>query len=878
MKRIVLFIFICTSLLATAQKKYKYDFTNYTLLEAVQVLSRKHKFKFSYDPRELEKHVVDRKVTGDSEIDLISNLFEDLPFDVRLSDGIYLLIPRKAPPKPKRLHGQINDRNTGKPLAFAHVQVDNAGTVSNEKGQFLLSPRVDTLTLHVSHVGYRPLELKVPPNQDIITLYLQQNSLILPEAVFNVEEFKNVDSKPGSFDLALNQLDALPTLGESDLFKSVQLLPGISATDESSSGLTIRGNVASQNLVLMDGFTLYRLDHFFGVFSIFNPYVISNVNVYKGGFGAEYGGRTSSVVDVTGKVGSKDKFTGGMGVNLLSTHGFIETPISGKTSFIIGGRKSFNNISSFPFYNDFITSNRDHFHRFTENGIAEFGLLPSFHFYDVNSKIQHRFSSHSQLDVNLFLSKDSHEGESNEKNDTIMIGTLNRTQQWSNFGLSAIWKKILSSKWMTDVVISTSQYASDEELTVSQTIFGSSSANTVPGDPIESSIRSNAKNSIGDFTIKSNHEIAVDSKNLLKFGGEYNTISVSNSSEQSFASDVATSATIASDYPIVNANTFSWYGSHQFQNELFTSNFGLRTSFYGLTKKWYMEPRFDVRVKIFDYLHLKGGASYHRQYINQVNLLFNNKSELFWVLADEDFIPIQRASHITAGIDYASNEWTFDVEYYQKHTSGIIENQFLILPSLLHEDEVDGVNFSGVNVARGVDLIVKYEDDPYNSWISYSYGVSRNKFWYQNQGKPYPSNFDQRHEVNFVNVFKTKRWKFSSVFIYGSGKPFTPPARDPSSHSLYEPDRINQERLPAYSRVDLSAAYSFPVGNANFELGTALFNVLNRRNIKSRTYTRQFMLEETLFGEDIQENQFKTVMVDTYLLGFAPNFFLNVRF
>lgn len=881
MKHAALILLLLLSIDSIGQKKYEFDFTETSLDKVVEQLSKKHKLKFSYNPDALKEHYLHRRVKASTEAELISKIFEDLPFKIQLSDGVYLVIPKKIEFKPTNLAGQVLDKHTGKPLAFAHVQSDQNGTISNQEGKFSLPPREDTITLQISYIGYEPLKLEIPPNQEIIALNLEQNPQVLQEVILNSEDFNDLAGRPSFFSLNPEQFDALPTLGETDVFKAIQLLPGIRATDETASGLSIRGSSPSQNLILMDGFTLYHLDHFFGIFSTLNPNVINNVNVYKGAFGPEYGGRMSSVVDVSGKTGSMESFRGGAGLNLLSFNGYIETPIGRNSSLLFGGRRSFTGILNSNLYKDFLTSNRRGFLETIDAEVASLNLSPSFNFYDFNGKFQHRFNDKSSLDVNFYLSEDFYSGDF-EEGDEFSSYNVSDQANWANSGVSLSWSHQIKPNWYSELTVSASEYADNSNLAISQTVFFDA---VFEDDTIEANseiefFNYDIRSSVGDFTIKSKHEIALSSTSTLKAGLELSAISTDFDSEQLFFIDFSTD-TLVTDTLLVEAQINSLYGGYQFANQKVTANVGLRANYYEPAEEWFAEPRLDLKVKVGRGTHLKGAASYHHQFINQTSLsATQTQDKFYWVLADGDVVPIQRGPQLVLGADYSVGNWTFDIEYYRKSTRGVLESQFLVLaPIVLDFVDNEGLDLAGKNISRGLDVFLKYKDEKFNSWISYSLGESNDEFWYRNDGNPYPSNRDQRHELNFVNIVKLGKWELSNMVILGTGKPFTPPNPNVDEGEIYDLTRINQERLPHYSRIDLSAKYSFKIGKSNCETGATFFNILDRRNIKSRNYTRRFVLNEDAVnaGGNVQD-QIRIVSLDTNLLGFTPNFFFNIRF
>ncbi len=892
MRSTILFILILSSSNVLAQKRYDFDFSEQTLFEAVELLSDKYKFKFSYYPELLKQHELNKKIKANSEAELISKVFEDLPFKIQLSDGIYLVIPEKIKKPARSLAGKVYDKDTGKPLAFAHVQTSNKGAISNQDGQFKLPPREDTITLQVSYIGYKDLKLEVPPTEYDIAVSLEQNPQVLQEIILNTSQNGELYGKPGFFSMNPDQFNALPTLGETDVFKSIQLLPGVQASDETASGLSVRGGTPAQNLVLMDGFTLYHLDHFFGIFSTLNPNVINNVGLYKGGFGPEYGGRISSVVDVSAKTGANDKFSAKAGVNFLSFNGMIETPIGSNTSFMLGVRQSFADVLNSNLFKDFLASNRESFIESVSPELTILEFQPSLNFYDINGKLQHRFSNRSILDINLYLSEDFYSADFSEI-DEFSAFDIEDNATWENKGISLNWKLNPASNWHSSYTLAASEFSDDQRLDVSQTFFQDVAfleSDTIFSNSQVGLSNFRVKSLVSDLTLRSDHEIDLANDDLIRGGVELNVISTDYDADQFFFQNFSDEVVIRNDL-ILQSSIASFYGSYQYNSSAIKSSFGIRGSFYEPTTKWFLEPRFDLSLKVTEKFSLKGAASLHHQFVNQTSLsLFNNNDKFYWVLADDASIPILRSSHMIFGGNFSSGKWTVDLEYYRKNTSGIIENLFAVrspdniqfrtlsttAPDSLGVSGEILINPSGENIAEGVDLFIKYRDETFTSWLSYSLGTSNNKFSYIDQNNPFPSNQDQRHEINLVNIFKVNNWELSSTVIYGSGRPFSVPILEGDSTIVYSESDVNAFRLPDYFRVDLSAKYSFPIGKAKLETGFTLFNVLDRTNVKSRRFTTQFVFDEQ--SEAITEDQLRLVALDTRLLGFTPNFFLNIRF
>lgn len=259
------------------------------------------------------------------------------------------------------LKGSVKDKNSGETLPFANVLVRGTsnGANTNVDGYFtLFEIEADTMILEVSYLGYHTTYFRLKPGIDMGNLLIEMKDMSqqLSEIVVVAEQEEQLlKASTGISKMSMTPavLATLPSFGEKDIFRSLQLLPGVSGSNESSSGLYVRGGTPDQNLVLFDGFTVYHINHLFGFFSAFNSNAIKDVQLYKGGFDSKYGGRISSVVELTGKDGNTEKFNLGIGLSLLSFNAFVESPFAdGKGSFLVAGRRSFQS----DFYSDIFES------------------------------------------------------------------------------------------------------------------------------------------------------------------------------------------------------------------------------------------------------------------------------------------------------------------------------------------------------------------------------------------------------------------------------------------------------------------------------------------------------------------------------------------
>ena len=850
------------------------------LSKIIKGLEKRYGLKSSFNPKEISKYEYTGELSADSPEALIDLLLSKFPLKQKKAGEVHLLIPDATKPKP--IQGKVIDGLSGRPLAFAHVKVDDSGTISSKEGAFKVIPSRDSLEITIQHIGYKPQTIKVYEGLENMDIRLVPDTQVLPNFIIDGTLDKGKTNAPGQLSINPQQINSLPTLGEPDVFKSLQLLPGIQATDESASGLVVRGGTTDQNLILMDGFTLYHLDHFLGIFSTFNPYTINNVDIYKGGFSARYGGRISSVVDAQGKGATRDEFHGGLGLSLTSVNGYVETPIAKNVSWVAGLRLSQSFISD-VIYDQFLDDNRVDILQASEPDLErnDIDIDPSFSFYDFTSKIRWEVSPKSLIDFNVYLSEDFYEGSFVEE-DEFSSFQFRDEASWSNFGSSIVWSHQANQNYLSEVTASLSSYGSSslinqryEGITfdfndLSEEEIEQLSLNELfsLADSLNFEFGLDRENSINDFSLQWQNDLTISDESNLYLGlglSAYDAYYTESFFEEDFTPD----------REIINEASalLSLFGEYQFAPRDWQFNAGLRFNQYELTNRLDLEPRLSAQYFLNDNFKLKGSWSQHNQYVNRISASpFGNSDQFQWVLADEDEIPVLSSEHAIVGFESQFGNWTFDAEAYRKTSTGILESEFLLVRT---EDFEEDFQRSGENFSRGIDVLLKYKERDFSSWLSYGLGFSENLIPNVAENNRYWSDVDQRHEFNHVTQYQLGRWQFSSVFIYGSGKPFTPPKEilEESSDALFDVSRINSERLPTYHRLDLSAKYSADVKKIRLETGITLFNVYNRRNIRTRYHAFRFG-----YDEEIDQETVSAAPIDLQLLGITPNLFFNIHF
>ena len=787
------------------------------------------------------------------------------------------------------ISGVVVDASTGESLPFATISVlgQTQGTETNVDGHFtLFHVANDTQHLVVNYLGYQTATFQLRPDLDMSSLVIRidQNLVVLDEVLVSAskkDQMIRASSGISRIGMSPAALSSLPSYGEKDVFRSLQLLPGISGSNESSSGLFVRGGTPDQNLILFDDFTVYHVDHLFGFFSAFNANAIKDIQLYKGGFGAEFGGRLSSVVDMTGKDGNTEDVNAGMGLSLLSYNAYLEAPFDkGRGSFLIAGRRSFQSKFYGDLFDSFAGSNAA---EATNQGVgpgrgglaAQQTTRPNSFFYDLNAKMTYRFSDKDQLSLSLYNGEDnldnSRVADSNTTGGRIGrfgggtgVGQPNFSfssenvdlSNWGNIGSSLRYARKWSDQLYTRASVSYSNYFSDRDRTNSLSIVREDTSIQRNSGSIET-------NNLHDFTIKLDNEWQLSQHHGINFGFQY----TSNNINYDYIQNDTLNVIHRDDHGVTLASylTDKWTIA-----EKLILKGGLRATHFSPTGNFYFEPRASLTYLVSDQIKLKGAYGIYNQFANRiVREDIQQGSRDFWLLSDDDIVPVSKASHYIAGASYDTKNFLFDVEAYFKDLSGLTEYSSRIQPSgrgpnrtLSYEESF----YIGSGVARGFEFLLQKKTGKFNGWISYTLGQVKYDFdAFGNE--PFFANQDQTHELKTVLNYKIRNWDLAATFIYATGRPYTAPTGyyeiellDGTSEGYFEVSNKNGLRLPNYHRLDLSCTYNFKAGKSNLKTGLSLINIYDRANV----WYKEF---EVIEGE--------LLVTDVSLIDFTPSLFIT---
>lgn len=777
------------------------------------------------------------------------------------------------------LSGVVKDKSTGEVLPFATIKIRGSGivTATNTDGFFtLLKTPNDTCSIEVQYIGYEKgiiyLTPQTPKKNLIVELKPSAQNLKTVTIVGYKEDVVLVSKTDVStIKMTPKKLEQLPNIGERDIMRSFQLMPGVSASNESSSGLYVRGGTPDQNLVLYDGFTIYHVDHLYGFFSAFNSNALKDVQLYKGGFESKFGGRLSSVTEITGKEGNQNKFNIGADLSLLSANVFVEVPIGKKFSSVIAFRRSYQGFIYNKIFSKFNNNSKSNSNAPSggPGGIQSQNTKATSFFYDLNGKFTYKPSSRDVISLSIFNGMDKLDNSSSmdasgfgASNSNFSSSTTDLTK-YGNIGSSIKWSRKWTERFYNNTTISYSNYFSKRDRSQERSMTNSSGETTTTKNGIFEN------NDLKDYSIKSDFQYDAFKFSQIQFGGFGTLYDIKYTYAQNDTTTVLDKKNKAILTGIYLQNKLKL-----FDNKLSITP-GIRSSYFQTTKKWYYEPRLNFTYQVSSKITLKAATGKYYQFANRVtreDILSGSRD--FWLLSDGTSVPVSSAIHYIAGVSYENNNYLFSAEVYYKDLKNLTEYSLRFNPS------PKGVNYNenfytGKGFSKGIEFLLQRKIGQLNGWLSYTLGQSRSYFPIYSDSY-YPSNQDVTHEFKIVGLYKYKRWDFSITWIYATGRPYTAPSGaytvtllDGSSKDYFTVTAKNSLRLPDYHRMDLAVNYKLLAGQKGDKkrreigyIGFSIFNLYNRTNV----WYKQYTISD---GEIIETN--------VNYLGIVPNLTLSLK-
>jgi TonB dependent receptor/CarboxypepD_reg-like domain/TonB-dependent Receptor Plug Domain len=694
------------------------------------------------------------------------------------------------------ISGYIKDSLTGESLIGASVAINGRGVTSNLYGFYSITLPQGEYQFTASFVGYQLQQSNIA-----LTKNIQLNILLLPRQreseeviVYGKRKDGNVkNAQMGKIDLTIAQIKALPVVfGEVDILKTLQLLPGVRNAGEGNTGFYVRGGGPDQNLIMLDDAVVYNTGHLFGFFSIFNSDAIKNTSLIKGGMPAQYGGRLSSVLDIAMKEGNMNKLQMDGGIGLISSRFSIQGPlVKEKASFIVSARRTYIDALVKPFI-----------------GKESQFYGSGYYFYDLNTKVNYKFSDKDRLYLSGYFGNDVFDFQNSRRSFDANI-------PWGNSTATLRWNHVFNRKLFANTTLVYNSY---------KFAFNAS----------QSDFDITLSSGIKDVTAKIDFDYYPAPQHKLKFGGLYtyhtftpNVLSGKqgdtefkpNTETKKYAAEMA--VYVQDDWELsdkikinggIRVSSFSQLGPYKLFNRDANSNKLDSTVFTrGERVKNYsgFEPRLTVRYGLNDETSIKGSVTRNYQYIHLVSNAGSTLPTDLWVPSTFRVKP-QLSWLYAIGFfkNFNDNQFETSVEVYYKDMQNQIEYREGYSPSL--KDPEEEFTF-GKGWSYGTEFFINKIKGRLTGWVGYTLSWTYRKFAGLNDGEKYPAKYDRRHDLSVVGTYDlTKKWKLSSVFVYGTGNSTTLPERFYIINGTLtqEYSKVNQYRLAPYHRIDISATYT----------------------------------------------------------------------
>jgi hypothetical protein len=754
------------------------------------------------------------------------------------------------------ISGFVYDKAKGEALIGANIFIKeiNTGANSNMSGYYAVpSVSAGEYKIIATFIGYKTFSETVKiknAEQKRLDIYLEPDVIQSEEVVVNADSIRTIDKlfnkSVSKIELLPTQLSKIPQVVEADLLRTLQTLPGIVPVSDFSSSIYVRGGTPDQNLFLVDGTDVYNPEHAFGLFSTFNTDAIKKVEIYKGGFSAEYGGRLSSVLNVTNNDGNRNNFEGKASVSLLSVGTTLQAPIGSIGSLSGSIRRTYIDQTLAKVIDD----------------------VPDYYFIDGNLKAFFDINESNKLSVSFYGGQD----------DLDFVFDKDRPESigfdyiWGNQTASINWRTIFSPKLFANFWITGSRFFSDFDF---------------------SDVDFTEKNRMRDVTFKGALEYFFSENLNMKFGFEQKNLSGSLKEEFTGGRvDVSKHRIQYSGYII----------SEWKPTPLWNIETGLRYDYFDSDTDYRnLDPRFTVKYRLDETSNLKFSAGLFHQYLNRIPRMFFIS---LWTTADE-YVKGSSAAHYVLGYQKELfNKIEFEVEAYYKDYNDIYSfNQTSlsdIEPGGYDENNepvytnTKGLFNKGDGKSWGAELLIRKDAGALTGWIAYSYAKTQYTIETINQGNEFPPRHDRTSAVNVVanfdldNIFREirgkpfinpdKKWSLGLNFTYFSGQPITLPGSVYLAHGLPDwqensssigiyPSGINEYRLPPYIRLDFSLTYEIQYDGWSLAPYLQVFNALNRKNV--------WFIE---YDNEIKDNMIKQEISTVNMFPILPSIGVNIKF
>jgi hypothetical protein len=750
-----------------------------SLTSALESISEQAAVSFIYNSSKTDTVFVSCSAESQPLNDVLDHIFSQTELTYqRISHNRILILPQRKSFK-LVLSGQIVDSGNKAPIPHANIELlhSDLGAVSDQNGRFELKYVTELpCTIRVQHVGFESKQVVI--NREMLTSDLR---IDLGSVVLEVDQIttygrlkRDNETAVETFGLSIvpDEQKGLPLIGDQDVFRLLQLQPGVQNAGVTGSGVMIRGSMPAQSMVLLDGMTLYHSDHAFGLFSAFDSGIIEHLDLYKGGFPVNFSGRVGGLIDMTSRSGDPNEFHFTLRSSQMLGGLRLEVPVLKRGSILFSARKSYRQKFVAQLFadvnrmtNSLPLSDGDEYDRYNYQTS----------FTDMFGKFTYLLSSRDALSFGAFLALDK--GQHSDEflvrvgvspGDSSSIGRGAGTNpeeksKWGSVGFNAKWLHQHNPNFGITIATAYSNYFVDSE----SSDFFQLSRGELNSSPIL------VHNDIEDLAIRIEGNLKQSGKHAIQFGGELSSMhtSYADSSIVKQNTDAQITSVFLQD---------SWKPNHSLQAVV-----GLRTSYNDRTKNWYLSPRIGAKLKVNQVFSFNASWGKYHQFVTKTEDGFQYLSgKTSWVLADNQrFQPIH-ATHRNLGLEMAVSDYRFEIEFYQKPSTG----SFFEIRNLGDAGREDVRLFNNVAVhSQGIDLLLQKTSGPLSGWVSYGFNDSRVSFPDVDEKLKFPRDHGIPHNLNFVIKYEKNKWTLSTTWLLASGRRYTIPVLENTARPGSEP-------------------------------------------------------------------------------------------
>ncbi len=786
--------------------------------------------------------------------------------------GEYVTL-KNAPVKRYTVRGHVTDARSSETLISAGVLTPTAGTVTNEFGFYSITLPEGEYDINYSYLGYESAVRHIRLNADIVlNVALEGNAELEAATVISRVESGIYATRAGSIDLPKSIIDNTPVLlGEPDVLKTVQMLPGVQGGMDGFSGIFVRGGGDDENLLMLDDVPIYNPAHLLGIFSVFTPEAVKKVTLYKGDFPARYGGRISSVVDIRTSDGDMHETHGSVSTGLLSDKIHLEGPVrKGTTSYSISARV---------------------LHTFLFSPVMKAFKVPSnYYFYDLNGKVNHRFSDRDRIYAGIYHGRDYFQndaiGDWKEDGDYARAYKDLMHYRWGNSLGTARWNHVYGEKLFSNVTIFVNSYNAGMEER-SEFHYKTLSTGTVSSNYSDYSLSTG----IVDYGAKVDFTWDPVPAHSVRFGAaatlhDYCPSSrISNIEVKDTSAPERDTSARSDDSFRMSGREYSLYAEDDFViGERFRMNAGVHLALFECQGKNYFcpQPRISVRYDMGKDLALKAGYSRMAQYIHHLSSGSIGLPTDMWVPVTRNIRPVS-SDQVNAGTSWTGLPgWEFSADAYWKEMDAVLDYKDVAVSSIGSSTWDRGVSM-GHGRAFGLELFARKTKGATTGWIAYTIGKSDriHRNGSVNNGNWFPSHFDRRHVLNIcANHRFNDRIDLGASWYFASGVAMTVPTRTTvvvnyqgyEHYTSYVPEKGNY-RLPPTHHLDLSLNLRKPKRHGERVWNFGVYNVYARKNPN----VLQYDVYGSTYGYDSQYYACVKVRQTSFLI-FLPSFSYTYRF